>query len=293
MKAPFPWFGGKSRCAAQVWRAFGDVGNYIEPFAGSLAVLLARPTPPDVETVNDYDCYLANFWRAVQRCPDDVSRWTDLPVSEIDLHARHSWLLSRDDFRQQMRSDPDFCDPKIAGWWVWGLCAWIGDGWCSSEARQIPNLSNIGCGVHSRTVRSAGIGTVMAALSERLRSTRIACGDWARVLTKSVIFEPVKNRSRKGETGIFLDPPYSEGNMAYTEHSAGISTRVREWAIEHGDNPKLRIALCGYEGEHEMPASWRCEARVEAGGYGNQSGSRNKEKERIWYSPYCLEGRVG
>ena len=70
MKAPFPWFGGKSRVASVVWQAIGNVDNYVEPFAGSLAVLLARreshvradglwPT----ETVNDKDAYLANFWR--------------------------------------------------------------------------------------------------------------------------------------------------------------------------------------------------------------------------------------
>ena len=40
MKAPFVWFGGKRRVAPEVWAALGDVPNYIEPFAGSLAVLL-------------------------------------------------------------------------------------------------------------------------------------------------------------------------------------------------------------------------------------------------------------
>ena len=43
MKAPFPWFGGKRRVAPEIWAAFGDVDNYVEPFAGSLAVLLERP----------------------------------------------------------------------------------------------------------------------------------------------------------------------------------------------------------------------------------------------------------
>lgn len=45
MKAPFPWFGGKSRAAPLAWAAMGDVGAYCEPFAGSLACLLARPAP--------------------------------------------------------------------------------------------------------------------------------------------------------------------------------------------------------------------------------------------------------
>jgi site-specific DNA-adenine methylase len=40
MQAPFPWFGGKRKVASEVWAALGDVDNYVEPFAGSLAVLL-------------------------------------------------------------------------------------------------------------------------------------------------------------------------------------------------------------------------------------------------------------
>lgn len=42
LKAPFPYFGGKSRVAEPVWQRFDDVPNYVEPFAGFLAILLAR-----------------------------------------------------------------------------------------------------------------------------------------------------------------------------------------------------------------------------------------------------------
>ena len=93
LRAPFPWFGGKSRAASIIWARFGDVANYIEPFAGSLAVLLARPTPPRIETVNDLDCNVANFWRAVQADPEAVAKFAAWPVNEADLHARHRWLV--------------------------------------------------------------------------------------------------------------------------------------------------------------------------------------------------------
>ena len=93
LKAPFPWFGGKSRVADIVWDRFGDVANYVEPFFGSGAVLLARPHPPRIETVNDLDCMVANFWRAVQSDPEAVAQWCDWPVNEADLHARHLWLV--------------------------------------------------------------------------------------------------------------------------------------------------------------------------------------------------------
>lgn len=69
LEAPFPWFGGKRVVAPWVWSAMGDVDNYVEPFAGSLAVLLHRPPRHRrrAETVNDADHFLANFWRAIQR----------------------------------------------------------------------------------------------------------------------------------------------------------------------------------------------------------------------------------
>ncbi|HAI11083.1 MAG TPA: hypothetical protein DCM28_05220 [Phycisphaerales bacterium] len=95
LKAPFPWFGGKSKVADLVWSRLGDVSNFIEPFAGSVAVLLRRPADHTgkVETVNDASHFIANFWRAVQHDPAEVAKHADWPVSEADLHARHRWLM--------------------------------------------------------------------------------------------------------------------------------------------------------------------------------------------------------
>lgn len=135
LRAPFPWFGGKSRVAPEVWPRFGHVANYIEPFAGSLAVLLGRPAdnPPRVETVNDIDAYLSNFWRAVSADPDAVAQACDWPVNEADLHARHRWLVETGAERlERVKRDAEFFDAQVAGWWVWGQCLWIGSGWCAS-----------------------------------------------------------------------------------------------------------------------------------------------------------------
>jgi hypothetical protein len=146
LKAPFPWFGGKRQAASLVWERLGDVDNAIEPFCGSLAWLLARPHPPRIETVNDADCYVANFWRATQHGPEAVAAFADGPVNECDLHARHRWLVlspAAADFRERMRSDPDYFDAKVAGWWCWGLCCWIGSGWCGegAEWNQAPGAA--------------------------------------------------------------------------------------------------------------------------------------------------------
>lgn len=405
VRAPFPWFGGKRRVADVVWRAFGpDVPNFIEPFAGSLAVLLARPGGAGkIETVNDADRYLANFWRAVTAAPEALAAAADWPVNEADLHARHRWLVNQAEFRERMHTDPDFFDVKIAGWWVWGLCQWIGGGWCVEPqpmgGRKIPKLDGMGKGVHSETAghgkarnerastrpkmsgtnagegvhapkrqmpmlsvgTSRGVGAggrgvhgdtsfeprrqlpflaaqnlktgqgihsenasvnmgtrargsgggvhlpslgndrglngVAAApcvdwflaLQARLRRVRVACGDWQRVLGDSVLGKG-KNVGGRRPCAVFLDPPYSHeirDPYLYGEDAVGVSDNVRVWALEHGDDPDLRIALCGYAGEHEMPKSWTEHAWKGARGYAAE-GNDNREKERIWFSPHCL-----
>lgn len=62
--------------------------------------------------------------------------------------------------------------------------------------------------------------------------------------------------------------------------------------IEQGDDPRARIALCGYEGEHAMSESWECVQWKARGGYGSQSDNAardNSHRERIWFSPHCLQ----
>jgi len=134
LRAPFPWFGGKRTVADLIWERLGDVKNYVEPFFGSGAVLLARPHEPRAETISDADHYVANFWRAVKADPDAVAFYADHPVIESELSARHWWLITEGKSRlAEIEGNPDFFDPQIAGWWVWGTCAWIAQGWCSGD----------------------------------------------------------------------------------------------------------------------------------------------------------------
>ena len=76
LSAPFPYFGGKRRAAPLIWDMIGDPGGYVEPFAGSAAVLLARPqfTGRRVETINDADGWLVNAWRSIRLSPDSRTR---------------------------------------------------------------------------------------------------------------------------------------------------------------------------------------------------------------------------
>jgi len=301
LRAPFPYFGGKSRVAKEVWNRFGDVPNYVEAFFGSGAILLNRPHAPRIETVNDLDGMIANLWRALQADPEEVARHADWPVNELDLHTRHLWLTNAGRAQvERLREDPDWYDPKIAGWWVWGCCQWIGGGWCKHpEWQSRPHLGDAGKGVHRHSqsrphLRGAGMGGLydyFDLLSQRLRGVRVCCGDWARVCGPMPTV-------KQGLTAVFLDPPYSQDERdsnLYAVETA-VTVQVREWCQENGSDKRLRIALCGYAGEgHETleEYGWECVHWKAHGGYGLQgngtAGRHNATRERIWFSPHCLK----
>lgn len=71
--APTPYYGGKSSLAQTIAGMFTDHVRYAEPFAGSLAVLLAKP-PSKHEIVNDLDSDLMVFWRVLRDTPDELAR---------------------------------------------------------------------------------------------------------------------------------------------------------------------------------------------------------------------------
>jgi hypothetical protein len=131
-KAPFPWFGGKSKAAPLVWDLLGDVEHYVEPFAGSLAVLLNRPHVPNrayySETVNDMDGLLVNAWRAIQWHPEETAAHASWPMSENDKHARQIALVRWREagLVDKLAGSPKWCDTEMAGWWLWGVCVQIG-----------------------------------------------------------------------------------------------------------------------------------------------------------------------
>jgi DNA adenine methylase len=358
LKAPFPAYGGKSAVADECWQRFGDVRNYVEPFAFSAAMLLGRPEPFEgVETINDLNGYVANFWRAVQCDHDAVAAAADSPVNECDLTAWHTWLVARKEtLVERLMGDPEFYDPLIAGKWCWGQCCWIGSGWCSGEGpwhsvatavgtRQLVHLGDAGRGVNRKRVHlgnagqgvnrklvhlgdagrgvnrkrvhlgnagqeskpeacgvsrkrpiienaavgiaggNSGVYDWMRALAERLKRVRVCCGDWSRVCGPTPTV-------KQGLTAVFLDPPYSVEDRAdvygHTEDRT-LRDAIQAWCREWEADARMRIALCGYADEYDLPG-WDCFAWKARGGYGsqNRNGNNNCERERIWFSPKCI-----
>lgn len=86
---PFIYYGGKTTLAERIVAALPRHQHYVEPFAGSLAVLLAKPPAP-VETVNDLDGDLMTFWRVLREQPEELAR-----VCALTPHSRSEFEASK------------------------------------------------------------------------------------------------------------------------------------------------------------------------------------------------------
>jgi DNA adenine methylase len=89
MKPPFAYYGGKTTLAERIAATFPPHGHYVEPFAGSLSVLLAKP-PARMETVNDLDQDIVTFWRVLRERPTELIR-----ACALTPHSRAEHIESR------------------------------------------------------------------------------------------------------------------------------------------------------------------------------------------------------
>lgn len=307
LRPPFPFFGSKRNAAPAVWSYLGDPGTYIEPFAGSLAVLLARPHEPRVEIAVDTDGLIVNFWRWLRYTGklirsdgtetagpllSALNRYIDGPLSETDIEARHRWLVEqRPDMLDHLRRNPEWFNTKAAAYWWQGVSSWLGSGWCRSldpahVARQRPHIDRTLKGLYAVGMSDDRI----LNLAGRLANVTLLCGDWTdawrRPITTSVL-----NRLGDGAIGVFLDPPYTHdtGRTAglYTD-DASLSDDVFTWCVDNGDNPNVRIVLAGYFTEYENLTAhgWAVAEWTRPNGYAPES-NRRRDHDVLFVSPHC------
>lgn len=82
----FGWYGGKFSHLDWLLPLLPAAHHYCEPFAGSAAVLLNRVAAP-VETYNDVDGEVTNFFKVLRDQPDELTRAIALtPFSREEFH---------------------------------------------------------------------------------------------------------------------------------------------------------------------------------------------------------------
>jgi DNA adenine methylase len=182
VKPPFPYFGGKQRIARRIIEAFPPHLQYVEPYCGGLAVLMAKD-PIELEVVNDLDEDLMTFWRVLRDRGDDLER-----VCALTPHSRSESLLAR---------DRDSVDDLERARRVWVALTQRRSGQLRATGfRYIVNPKNTSL---SLTGYLDGYMKRFAPAIERLRNVTLECLPAVEVIQKYGAHQ---------EALLYVDPPY-------------------------------------------------------------------------------------
>jgi DNA adenine methylase len=185
MKSPIKWHGGKYYLARKIVERMPAHLHYVEPYAGSLAVLFEKEPEGVSEVVNDLDGELANFWR-VLRHEETFSRFVRL--SQATPLSEHLW-------RECYQEDDERDDVEKA-WAFFVKCRMS----FSGRQREFSGITKKRTRRGMNAETSAWLSSVegLDAVHARLKRVLILSRDALDVI-----------RGQDGEGTLFyLDPPY-------------------------------------------------------------------------------------
>lgn len=222
-KPAVSWPGGKSRLVDELLPLVPPHDCYVEPFAGGIALLLAKPRSK-LEVLNDVNGDLVNFYRCVRFHTDSL-----LTELEFVLNSREEF----DDFRRQ----PGLTDiQRAARWYYRNKNCFGGD-----------NMNSFGTGALSG-------GGAHGSREARMEVIRLLNLRLDRTVIESEPWEKCVERYDRGSTFFFLDPPYVDGHMKMYSawHLADVvSLRERlarikgRWMVTLNDSPTIRSVFAG------------------------------------------------
>lgn len=263
MKPPMPYFGGKIRIAERIVSLFPPHRHYVEPFAGGLSVLLAKP-PSKLETVNDLDGDLVTFWRVLRDRPDELIR-----VCALTPHSRAEQQLSYEPATEDLE--------RARRIWV-RLSQGRSNQMTRTGWRHYVDPSGTSIGVPGYL---DGYVDRMAAAAERLHRVSLECRP---------ALDVIEAYGAAGEVLLYVDPPYlgevrggRNATTSYTHEMKGASAHAN--LLEALTCTPAAVAISGYA--HPLYDShlrdW-CRTEISAfTGTGNHATQANgKRVEVVW-----------
>jgi DNA adenine methylase len=257
VKPPLVYFGGKSVIADRIVNLLPPHQHYVEPFAGSLAVLLAKPRSI-METVNDLDGDLVHFWRMLRERPDDLIR-----ACTLTPHARaeHAAAFALDDAADDVER---------------ARRAWVlltqGRGGQMKPAGWRHYVDPAGS-THSMPAYLAGYVDRMGPAVGRLYGVSLEC---------QPALDVIARYGRSENVCLYVDPPY----LGSTRVSGGYRHEMRS-EDEHRElaaalaECKASVVLSGYASPlyDQLYAGW-WSTRIDT--ITGQGGPRQERTELLW-----------
>ncbi len=260
MRPPFPYFGGKQTLAVRIVELLPPHQHYVEPYAGSLSVLLAK-TAAKMETVNDLDHRLMTFWRVLREQPDELIRRCALTP-----HSRAEYLSCC----EQPTVDGDDLETARR---VWVILTQGRSGTMSSRKTGWryfvdPHGSSIGMPGYLD-----GYVTRMAPVVDRLRDVSLEC---------MPALDLIGKYRQNPDVLLMCDPPYlgaarSSNNDEYTHEMR--STGEHRDLAEALRAARAAVILCGYPSPlyDELYGCWDRMSMPASTGNGRAGGRQRTE----------------
>jgi DNA adenine methylase len=255
---PFAYFGGKGRLAKDIAATFPEHSHYVEPYAGSLAVLLAKPLSV-METVNDLDGDIVHFWKTLRDQPTALAR-----VCALTPHSRTEHLEAYD--------RPDGLDDLERARRIW---VYLSQG-RAGVLRNTGWRHYVAPGGSSTSMPGYLRGYVdrMANAAERLARVTLECRP---------ALDLIERYGRSPEVLLYVDPPYLGSARVWGNnyrHEMRTEGEHRELAAAL-NNCAAAVVLSGYPSPlyDELYAGWH---RTTFEATTGQGGTRGERTEVLW-----------
>jgi DNA adenine methylase len=230
---PLKWHGGKHYLASRIIELMPPHTHYVEPFAGGMAVLLAKDPQGVSEVANDVNGWLTNFWNVLRQPAYfyDLQRFLEAtPFSEAVFEAAKTVVESS--------PMPKDFDPATAAAWFFVLCRQSMAGRMKSFAPLSRTRTRRGMNEQASAWLTAIEG--LPAVHERLKRVVILNGDATALM---------KREDGEG-TLFYCDPPYMP------------DTRTTPDVYAHEMTVKQHVAF--------LEAACDCDGLVMISGYENE-----------------------
>ncbi|WP_063045022.1 DNA adenine methylase [Nocardia pseudovaccinii] len=255
MRPPFPYFGGKMTVAARIADLLPAHQHYVEPFAGSLSVLLAKPATR-FETVNDLYQELMTFWKVLRDNPTELAR-----VCALTPHSRAEYAAA---------ADIDGDDVEVARR-VWVRLSQSRSGLLGKKTGWRFYIDPAGSS-SSMPDYLSGYVQRFAAVADRLHDVSLECRPALKVIDAY---------GRIPEVCLYVDPPYLGSTRNGTNYAHEMASDAEHSELlESLLRCRASVVLSGYASElyDTALADW---VRVEIPAF-NGNAASGKRTEIVW-----------
>lgn len=260
VKPPVAYYGAKTSLAPRIVSMLPEHRRYVEPFAGSLAVLLAKPQAP-LEVVNDLDRNLMTFWKVLRDSPTELAR-----VCMLTPHSRVERNIAK-----HIPSDAgDLERARLV--------------WSALVQGRTGTLANTGW----RHARSAVDGRMLRsyvqrieAVAERIRDVSLECRPALEVIEK---YGSDQNNL------IYCDPPYLGSVRRHNYKVEMTGEKAHRELGEALRGCRATVVLSGYQSAlyDEMYSGW---FSVEMDAQTSQGSVQGVERTEVLWSNRGLKTR--